>query len=281
MVPHYDDLSRLDRCLDALHAQTWPADRREIIVADNGSPQGEAAVAAAVGGRARLVVVPEKGAGPARNGGAAVARGEVFAFTDADCLPEPGWLAGGVETLRRFDLVGGEMRVLVADEARPSPTESFERVFAFDNRTYVERSAFSVTANLFCRRDVFERVGGFRVGVPEDLDWCRRAAALGFRIGYAEAAVVGHPARETWPALTNKWRRLNAEAFGDRRERPFGRVGWALRAAALPVSALLHTPKVLTDPRLRTPGERAAALGVLWRLRLWRTADALRLLSTR
>jgi glycosyltransferase involved in cell wall biosynthesis len=71
IIPHYRDLARLDKCLTALGRQTYPRDCIEIIVADNASPEGETAVAAAIAGRSRLVVVREKGAGLARNGGVA------------------------------------------------------------------------------------------------------------------------------------------------------------------------------------------------------------------
>src|SRR5688572_18224951 len=87
IVPHYGDLANLDRCLSALVRQTYPRERFEIVVADNGSPQGEAAVLQAIAGRARLTIVAEKGAGPARNGGVAVSQGRILAFTDADCRP--------------------------------------------------------------------------------------------------------------------------------------------------------------------------------------------------
>ena len=57
IVPHFNDLGGLVLCLADLERQTWPRDRFEIVVADNASPQGEAAVAAAIDGRARLVIV--------------------------------------------------------------------------------------------------------------------------------------------------------------------------------------------------------------------------------
>ena len=204
VVPHYHDLEGLHRCLKALEDQTFPRDRFEIIVADNGSPEGETAVAEVIAGRARLVTVAERGAGPARNGGVGRARGAVLAFTDSDCIPAPGWLSAGVAALERHDFVGGRMAVLVSDARRPTPTEAFELVFAFDNETYVTRKGFTVSANLFCSRDVFDRVGGFRNGVAEDLDWCLRARAAGFSLGYAAEAVVGHPARRNWPELRRK-----------------------------------------------------------------------------
>jgi len=280
VVPHYQDLDGLAHCLARLERQTFPGGDFEIVVADNASPAGEAAVAAVVAGRARLVVCAEQGAGPARNAGVAASSGEILAFTDSDCLPEPGWLEGGVAALERSDFVGGRMQVSVADPAHMAPTEAFESVFAFDNEKYVRRMGFTVTANLFCGRKVFDAVGGFRVGVSEDKDWSHRARDAGYRIGYAADAVVGHPARRTWVELQRKWRRLNQESFALALDRPRGRPLWFLRLLALPPSAVAHTPRVLTSSALRSWKPRVQALGVLYRLRFWRFADGLRLLFT-
>jgi GT2 family glycosyltransferase len=280
VVPHYRDLARLDRCLTALGAQTYSPERLEIVVADNASPEGEAAVAKVIAGRARLTTVAEKGAGPARNGGVAAAAGEVLAFTDADCLPDPGWVAAGVAALEGADFVGGRMQVLVDDPEKPTPVEAFELVFAFDNEHYVTRLGFTVTANLFCRRAVFDAVGGFRVGVSEDLEWSMRARAKGFCLGYAADALVGHPARRTWPELTAKWRRINSETYGLSAGRPGRALGWLLRGALMPLSAVAHTPRALTSPRLSGPAQRWGALEVLYRMRFWRMADALRVVRS-
>ena len=279
VVPHFHDLESLDRCLADLSRQTIAAEAVEIIVADNGSPEGEDAVAALIDGRARLVTVRRRGAGAARNGAAAEAQGDILAFTDCDCRPEPRWLAEGLAALDGHDFVGGRMQVLVADPARPTPVEAFEKVFAFDNETYVRKKHFTVTANLFCPRVLFEIVGGFGVGVSEDLDWSHRAKSAGYRLGYAPAAVVGHPARRTWPQLLAKWRRLNRESFALSTSRRGGRLAWMLRAAVLPASAIWHTPRVLLSRELLGPKQRLGALIVLFRIRLWRSLDACKLAS--
>ena len=281
IVPHYRDLHGLALCLAALDRQTYPRGDFEIVVGDNNSPEGEAAVAAVIDGRARLVVIREKGAGPARNGAAAVARGEILAFTDSDCVPEPTWLAEGLAALARHDFVGGRVRVLVDDMARMTPTEAFERVFAFDFKDYILNKGFTGSGNLFCARTLFEKVGGFRSVVSEDVEWSHRARGMGFTLGYAPAAVIGHPARRTWPELVVKWKKSNAEAYNLLIERPGGRLWWFLRSLALPASAVAHTPKVLASSELDTPSQRLAALSTLYRVRWWRFVDALRLLAGR
>lgn len=279
IIPHYQDPIALDLCLASLERQTYPRDHFEVVVADNDSPMGSEAVRAVIAGRARLVVCHERGAGPARNAGVAASDGEILAFTDCDCVPEAVWLAKGVAALAAYDLIGGRMTVLVDNEDAPTPAEAFETIFAFDNETYVTRKGFTVTANLFCPRRVFEAVGPFQAQVSEDVDWSHRAVAAGYRLGYAPDAVVGHPARRTWDQLLLKWRRVNAEMLSLHRKGGGSTLAWLAKCAALPLSAVLHTPKALGARRPGRLSARLAAVGILFRLRLWRAVDGAALLA--
>lgn len=279
IVPHYQDLARLQLCLEALGRQTIPRERFEIIVADNNSPCGEAAVAEAIARRARLTIVREKGAGPARNGGVALARGSILAFTDSDCVPEPQWLEEGLKGLEAADFVGGTVEVLVDDPQAMTPVECFERVFAFDFKTYILKKEFTGSGNLFCPRRVFDAVGGFASGVSEDVEWCMRARAAGYSIGFAPRAVVGHPARRSWSEMEIRWKRLNSESYHLLRRRPAGRAKWLVKSLLMPASAVVHTVKVLASPRLERLRDRLKAIAVLHRVRWFRMVDGLRLLS--
>jgi GT2 family glycosyltransferase len=260
IIPHYNDLDHLAVCLDHLRRQTWPADRREIVVADNNSTGGTEAVAA-LGEDIRVVAAAEQGAGPARNAAVAVARGSVLAFIDSDCFAAPNWLAEGVAALARFDYAGGQVRITVPDPRRPSPAEAFETEFSFHFKQYIEREGFSGTGNLFVPHAAFDRVGGFRSGVPEDIDWCRRANALGYRLGYAEDAVVWHPARRQWRELTRRWDRVTSEMLALARERPGYRWRWLVYAFAVAGSPLPHSVRVLRSPQL--PGVRSKLAGLI------------------
>lgn len=281
IVPHFNDTENLGRCLASLEAQTLPRDQFEIIVGDNNSPVGEAEVAGVIAGRGRLVVTRERGAGPARNGAVSLARGEILAFIDSDCRAEPRWLEEGVAALADYDFIGGRVRVLVDDMRRMTPAEAFERVFAFDFKDYILNKGFTGSGNMFCSRAMFEVVGGFRPMVSEDVEWSFRARGLGYRLGYAPRAVIGHPARRTWPELLVKWRKTNLESYALMSERPFGKLWWVVRNLAVPASAVAHTPSVLFSPELETPQQRLAALGTLYRLRLWRFFHALGLIGPR
>jgi GT2 family glycosyltransferase len=280
VVPHYNDLDNLGRCLDRLRGQSWPADRVEIIVADNNSTGGLAAVQA-IAHDLRAVSAPEQGAGPARNAGAAVAKGEVLAFIDSDCLADRDWLAQGLAALERFDYAGGQVITTIADPARITPSEAYEAVFAFDFRRYIEKRGFAGSGNLFVPRRVFEQVGGFRAGVAEDIDWCRRANAMGFRLGYAPDAIVHHAARRRWSELKHKHDRILRETIRLERERPGWQPRWIVRALAIAGSPLLHWIRVVRSPRL--PGARAKLRGIagLALIRGYRSYRMLSLLGRR
>ncbi|QWC58300.1 glycosyltransferase [Erythrobacter sp. 3-20A1M] len=281
IIPHYQDLEALDKCLEALRLQTiTPAREFEIIVADNNSPVGLEAVAEVVGDRARVVVAMDKGAGPARNAGIGAARGSLLAFTDSDCVPEPGWLEAGLSRLNDFDLVGGRVVVLVEHESRMNGVEAFERVFAFNNARYVAEEGFTGAGNLFCRAETAATIGPFEAVVSEDKEWCKRATKLGFTLGYAHDAVVGHPARTNWRDFLQKWKRINRESYALWRAEGKSVAGWLGRTWLLPASIGPHAVKVLTSKSLSGTGNRARAFGTLAAQRIWRFWDQQRLIFT-
>ncbi|MFV0298990.1 MAG: glycosyltransferase [Hyphomicrobiaceae bacterium] len=269
IVPHLDDLAGLKALMAALERQRFPRHAFEIIVADNGSRDGVDAVKA-VAGSAKVVTAVQKGAGPARNHALLHAKGGILAFTDSDCLPDPDWLQAGVGALDAADLAGGEMIVSIASPGHPTPTEAFELVFAFDNQRYVQELNFSVTANLFARRAVAEAIGGFRTGVSEDLDWCQRAVAHGFTLAYAADAIVQHPARRNFPALSRKWRRLTQETLSLQAMRGQSRAGRLGKALMVLLSPAVQCTKVLRSPKLMGLSQKLGALGVLIRIRALR-----------
>lgn len=281
VIPHYCQPEALAQCLASLEAQTLARDRFEVVVVDNNSPGGTAIVEGIVGNRARFFVETAKGAGPARNRGAVEALGKIFAFIDADCVASPRWLEEGLAGLDRFDIVGGRVDVSVGDETAMTGPEAFERVFAFDFRSYIEDKGFTGSGNLFCRREVFEAVGGFRPAVSEDKDWSQRAVAMGYSLGYHDAAAIAHPARTDWGELTRKWSRLNRESLKLSEDARLGRARWAARNWLVPLSILPHAIKVLKSPKLPDTAARLRGLRTLAAIRLWRFADGHRALFER
>lgn len=202
VIPVLDASSVLGECLDALAAQrleeTW-----EILVVDNGSRDATAEIAAAHAVGATILHEATRGPYAARNAGIGAASGQVVAFTDADCVPDPHWLAAGLATLRDgADLAGGA--IVQRKSPRPTMWERYDRAVYLRQEEYVTVQGFAATANLFVRREVFDRIGRF---VPElvasgDLEFGRRATRAGFRLSYVPEARIEHrprtTMRETW-----------------------------------------------------------------------------------
>lgn len=272
IVPHYEDVARLARCLEALAPQVGPG--VEAVVVDNGSAADLGPVRRAHPG-IPIVTEPAKGAAAARNRGVAETTAPAIAFLDADCVPGPGWVERARAAARPGIVTGG--RIDIFDETPPprSGAEAFEHVFAFRQRDYIERKGFSVTANLVTTRDVFEATGPLVPGLSEDMDWCFRARARGFLLVYDDNLAVSHPSRSDHAALVRKWRRLTDEMFMLNGRGPAARARWALRGLAMGPSALLHAPQVLRHPDLDRLEKRRAAATLL-RLRLLRSGWMLR-----
>ena len=248
----------------------------EVIVADNNSACGVEAVQRAAAGY-RVVQASIQGAGPARNAGAAVARGEILAFLDSDCDPQADWIENGVRALATYDFAGGHVVTTARDPSRPTAVEAWELVFGFDFERYILVEGYTGSGNMWVWRKVFDAVGGFRAGVAEDMDWSFRATAAGFRLGYERGAIVSHLARSDWKGLLKRWRRVLAEHYRLTRERPLGTLRWVLWTIGMPLLIGPHAVRVLRSRRLHSVRRRLSAIAVLIAFRLWRTCYMVRL----
>ncbi len=270
IIPHYNDVTRLMRCLSALQPQL--SDRVELIVVDNASTEDLNPIRTTYPD-VRLLTEPQSGAAPARNSGVANTTSPRLFFIDADCVPAENWVSTALaQTDHRTnaDVIGGAVSVF--DETPPprSGAEIFETVFAFDNESYVNTKGFSVTANLLTFRDVFAATGPFDGSKSEDVDWCRRATASGYTLAYCADLHVSHPSRSDWPALRKKWRRMTHEGFTLNGTTPRARLRWAMKGALMLPSILPHSLKILRHPSLNTSAERWAGISTLTRLRFSR-----------
>ena len=174
VVPCYRHSGALESCLEGLSAQTY-AGRCEIIVVDSGMDPGTVQVAGRFNGvrvvRSERVLQP----GGARNLGARSTSAEILAFTDADCTPEPQWLAAGLECLTDgVRLAGGP--VLDALPLHPvSVCDNLLQSSDFLPRRPDGQATYLKGCNLIMRRPDFVEVGGFpdpEEGAGEDTMFC-------------------------------------------------------------------------------------------------------------
>jgi glycosyltransferase involved in cell wall biosynthesis len=207
VIPVRNSPERLRACLEGLCAQSYPADRYEVIVVDNGSTDQTPAVARSFAVRVleeNSVVSPYA----ARNAGMAVARGSILALIDASCIPEPDWLSRGVSALqsRSGDLAGGQVRFTFSEQR--SIGELADAFMNVDVEASIANHASCMAGNLFVQRRVVEALGPFERELRSggDMLWTRRASDAGFKLIYAEDAVVQYPARPLSALLTKQFR---------------------------------------------------------------------------
>jgi glycosyltransferase involved in cell wall biosynthesis len=223
IVPVRDDTPGLRELIRHLEAQTLPRAQFEVVVGDDGSEPRTLEPLIEYGHWVRVESGPPKTSYAARNRAVRAARGDVLAFCDSDCLPEPTWLEEGLLALQQADLVAGE--IIFVAPSRPTVWSLLTIDMFLDQERNV-LLARGVTANLFIRRTVFEQVGGFDESFPSggDYDFVKRAVEEGAELAYAPAAVVRHPTindsrtflRKVW--TTNRWsaaRRARAGAQPD------------------------------------------------------------------
>jgi GT2 family glycosyltransferase len=205
VVPVRDGAGSLPALLASLAAQTLARERFEVIVVDNASRDDTAAIARAHG--ATVVHEPVPNRSRARNAGARAAATDLLAFTDADCVVAPGWLAAFLARADRSPLVAGPVEVTAGDP--PTTVERFESLWRFGQEHWV-RDGWAATANLLIERAAFEAVGGFDPGyrhIGEDVDLCLRAGRAGLALGWCPGAVVHHGADDRlWPLLKRSYR---------------------------------------------------------------------------
>jgi GT2 family glycosyltransferase len=195
IVPVLNGATTLHDCLVSLRNVNYPPEQHEVVVVDNGSTDTTAAIIRAH--PVRHVREERRGLSRARNRGIEASRGEILAFTDADCCVTRGWLA---ELLQGF---AADTVAAVAGEIVAYPPRTLaERYVAMRKPLWYEWNRRSRRAppllfgNIAVRRAVFDQVGGFDPrfagGGSEDIDYAWRFFRAGLRVGYRPKAVVFH-----------------------------------------------------------------------------------------
>jgi glycosyltransferase involved in cell wall biosynthesis len=200
IVPVRDGAADIAALLECLERQTLPPDEFEIVIGDDGSSDGGTEGVASANGHIRVAAGPPTNSYAARNRAVAASTGSVLAFCDADCRPEPEWLESGLTALGPTDVVAGRIRFDVPSSRTVWTLVDMDG--AKDHEHQV-RVGVAETANLFLRRELFDRVGGFEGEIPEygDYEFVERCVAAGADLAYAADTVVSHPARTSGRTL--------------------------------------------------------------------------------
>lgn len=199
--------STLRSCLEALGRQTWP--HYEVLVIDDGSTDATAEIVLAF---PSVCYHRQNHAGlsVARNLGLSLARGEVIAYTDDDCLPDEDWL---LHLATAYDDPGWV--AAGGPNIPPPPRNNVEAVVGLAPGAPAQVLLADAEAehlpgcNLSIRKSALLAIGGFRAefrAAGDDVDVCWRLQSAGGRLRYVPGAVVWHHRRATVGAYLRQQR---------------------------------------------------------------------------
>jgi glycosyltransferase involved in cell wall biosynthesis len=279
IVCSHNGAGRLGDTLASLDHQSLSPERYEVLVVDDGSTDGTSTTARARGFRV-LRLDRKAGLPAARNAGLRATRGEIVAFTDDDCEPDPDWLAAVLDGFSASDADGlggpvvpqcpnafllgyleanNPLRPLRAELLASGPLRRLglylARTMVGEGEPAAGELLYSVVgANMAFRRRLLCELGGFDEALAscgEEEELCRRAHAQPRPIAlrYAPAQRVNHNfLPRVYPLL--------------RRARSYGR-GNARAAVKHPEMRPIVYPFPLAVAALLTAGVLTRRMGLL------------------
>lgn len=208
VVCAYDAERTMEACLESLRHLNYPD--YEVVVVNDGSRDRTLAISEDVARRyaadpegPKLVLIsqPNKGLSVARNVGAAAATGEIVAYTDSDCVPDPDWLYFLVYKFVRhgFIAVGGPNfpppePSLVPAAVAVSPGGPTHVLLDDEVAEHIPGCNMAFTKQAIAEVQGFEPIFA---AAGDDVDFCWRLQNRGHAVGFSPAATVWHYRRNT------------------------------------------------------------------------------------
>lgn len=213
IVPTYNKKGLLRKTIESLLEQSYPMDKYEIIIVDDGSTDGTGEWIRIQQERCicnvRYFFQKNRGPAAARNLGIKHARGETIAFIDSDCIASRTWLE---EITKGYD---NDRIAGIGGLIKPIPTNSrisqYCAYIKMNERPKIDKTGitFLITGNSSFRKDYLNAVGGFdeRYTFPggEDPDLCYRLKEKGYIFRYNRNAIVYNPHKQTLGELAKTY----------------------------------------------------------------------------
>lgn len=214
IIPTYNSALTICECIESIKLQKYEG-LYEIVVVDNGSNDDTVEKIKKMGIK-QVIMSPNTTVYGSRNLGVKKSKGDIIAFIDSDCTASNEWLLSGVKKIETYDIVAGKIIPKKSDNML---------LYYYDKyilRQEVERDINNVNiaaGNAFIRRDVFERLNGFREDIITGGDsvFSMMAKINGYKIIYSEKAIVSHPV----DSIVRKIRGIFREGAGAEIKKPY------------------------------------------------------------
>lgn len=203
IIPTYNRKSSLLETLRSITNQTFPMNRFEVIIVDDGSTDGtELSIRQSYPFDLQFLSQPNRGSAVARNNGAKNSRGDLLIFIDDDMLLEPDYISGLFEGHKSYSRSIGMGSML---SYTPQNATQFAKIYAHDQFSipFTKECGFvrfteCVTNNLSIKHDDF-----FEIGMMQDIcgdgptwwgdvDFGFRAFRMGFGFWRSNKAKCTH-----------------------------------------------------------------------------------------
>jgi len=208
VIPVYNEAVELEKVLSALQNQTVADDQFEIIVVDNGSTDHTEELVRQFKG-VQFVLQTEylRSSYSSRNRGIEKSKGEVVILLDGTVIPEEDWLEMGLKCMseKNADIVTSNVRfdfdgTVTAGKIYDSNNATVER--------HVTERGVAVTASLFVKSAIFEKIGIFKEGAEtaEDGIWTWKATQNGYKLAFCDHSRANKKAKTFKKLLKKQWR---------------------------------------------------------------------------
>jgi glycosyltransferase involved in cell wall biosynthesis len=193
IIPAYNEDDLIGSCLESVLKTQYPI--LEVILVDDGSTDRTAEIAAKYG-----VTVVERasrgGISSARNEGIKIARGEIVAFVDADCIVDSEWLEHLTSHFTEPRVAGAGGLLLCKNQGLIAKFRSFKEREQWSEGTKCMKALFLPGGNGSYRSDIVRSLGGFdpRFAQPRG----HEALELGHRIRKSGYILIGDPHALVW-----------------------------------------------------------------------------------
>ena len=211
IVPVYNSEKTIKECIKSILNQTYKD--YDIIIVDNNSKDSTAKIIKKYPVK-YLFYDKIQSSYAARNFGIENAKGEIIAFTDADCIADKNWLKDAMKHFKDKNIVcvGGNIK-------STKPTNYIEEYLAekeaLTNKKIDYFLPYPKTANAFYRKEIFNKIGLFEEwvsGGDADLCW-RMQLETKYKLKLVDDCIVKHNHRSTLRSMFNQsrtWGKGNA-----------------------------------------------------------------------
>lgn len=201
IVPVYNDLEGIKKCLNSLFNQSIDRELFEIIVIDNGSTDGTKEFLKQ--SPVNFLEMDEiQSSYAARNKGIQHAKNEILGFTDSDVIVDRNWIRNGLKSYNKLRKNGMDGVIFGKIHFTGNP---FQNIYTLYDYTTGFQNLLA-TNNIFTSKSVFSKVGFFNQKIISggDNEWGERIIKNGLVIKKSDDTMIYHPLRNNFKSHFRK-----------------------------------------------------------------------------